>query len=79
MRYFLTWILDSVWLVRYVFNIIFLLGLGIRLLSIDPHFMPAVHRRSSDLTMAACREQAPELTAAGSLRAVKAILEGNDS
>ncbi|WP_319522588.1 phosphoenolpyruvate--protein phosphotransferase [uncultured Desulfosarcina sp.] len=52
----------------------FLLGIGIRRLSIDPQFMPAVHRRISGLTMDACREQARELTAAGSLRAVKAIL-----
>jgi phosphotransferase system, enzyme I, PtsP len=53
----------------------FLLGIGIRRLSIDPQFMPAVHRRISGLTIDDCREQARELTAAGSLRAVKAILE----
>jgi len=52
----------------------FLLGIGIRKLSIDPQFMPAVHRRISGLTINACREQARELTAAGSLRAVKEVL-----
>ena len=52
----------------------FLLGIGIRRLSIDPQFMPAVHRRIAGLAIDECRAHAQELTAAGSIEAVQRIL-----
>jgi phosphotransferase system, enzyme I, PtsP len=52
----------------------FLLGIGIRRLSIDPQFMPAVHQRIAGLSMNACRAHAQELLAAGSIDAVNRVL-----
>ncbi|MCB2149448.1 MAG: phosphoenolpyruvate--protein phosphotransferase [Deltaproteobacteria bacterium] len=52
----------------------FLLGIGIRRLSIDPQFMPAVHQRILDLAIDACREHAQALLAAGSIDAVHNVL-----
>jgi phosphotransferase system enzyme I (PtsP) len=52
----------------------YLLGIGIRRLSIDPQFMPAVHRRIAGLAIDDCRAQAQELMAAGSIEAVQRIL-----
>jgi len=57
----------------------FLLGIGIRRLSLDPQFMPAVYRRIADLSMAVCRERAAALTAAGSIAAVQKLLQGTPS
>ncbi len=52
----------------------FLLGIGIRRLSIDPQFMPAVNGRIKSLTIEHCRENARRLLAAGSIRAVRQLL-----
>jgi phosphotransferase system enzyme I (PtsP) len=52
----------------------FLLGIGIRRLSLDPQFMPAVHQRIAGLAIDACRDHARELMAAGSIDAVQRIL-----
>jgi phosphotransferase system, enzyme I, PtsP len=52
----------------------FLLGIGIRRLSIDPQFMPAVHQRILDLAIGDCREHAQALLAAGSIDAVHTVL-----
>lgn len=52
----------------------FLLGIGVRRLSIDPQFMPAVQRCIAGLDIDFCREHARALTAAGSLEAVGKIL-----
>ena len=52
----------------------FLLGIGIRRLSIDPQFMPATYRRIAGLNIDACREQARLLTAAGHIDSVRKIL-----
>lgn len=53
----------------------FLLGIGIRQFSIDPQFMPAVHRRIAGLQLEHCQDCARELLAAGSVDAVHKILE----
>lgn len=52
----------------------FLLGIGLRRMSIDPQYMPAVHQRIAGLTIDECRRHARELMAAGSIEAVQAIL-----
>jgi phosphotransferase system enzyme I (PtsP) len=52
----------------------FLLGIGIRRLSLDPQFMPAVHQRIGDLTIGPCRDHARALMAAGSIAGVRKIL-----
>jgi phosphotransferase system enzyme I (PtsP) len=52
----------------------FLLGIGIRRLSLDPQFMPAVHRTISGISLAECQERARKMTAAGSIQAVRTIL-----
>ena len=52
----------------------FLLGIGIRRLSIDPQFMPAVHQRIAGLSIDRCRDHARALTAAGSIGGVQQIL-----
>jgi phosphotransferase system, enzyme I, PtsP len=52
----------------------FLLGIGIRRLSLDPQYMPAVHQRIEGLTIDTCRAHARELMAAGSIDAVRQIL-----
>ena len=52
----------------------FLLGIGIRRLSLDPQFMPAVHRRIADLSIDACRKHAEALIDAGSIAAVRKLL-----
>lgn len=52
----------------------FLLGIGIRRLSIDPQFMPAVQRRISHLEIDACKDHSRRLLAAGSIDAVRKIL-----
>jgi phosphotransferase system enzyme I (PtsP) len=52
----------------------FLLGIGVRRLSIDPQFMPAISQRISALRMDACREHARELLAAGSIEAVRNVI-----
>jgi phosphotransferase system enzyme I (PtsP) len=57
----------------------YLLGIGIRRLSIDPQFMPAVHQRIAGLSIDDCRAQARALTAAGSIDAVQRILGRKDS
>jgi phosphotransferase system enzyme I (PtsP) len=53
----------------------FLLGIGIRRLSIDPQFMPAVHQRIAGLSIDRCRDHARSLTTAGSIGGVQKILE----
>ena len=55
----------------------FLLGIGIRALSIDPQFMPAVHRRITGLDLGHCRRQAEALLAADSVAAVHRLLAAN--
>ncbi len=52
----------------------FLLGIGLRRLSLDPQFMPQVHDRIAKLELAACREHARRLLAAASIVEVKRIL-----
>ena len=52
----------------------FLLGIGIRRLSIDPQFMPAVHQRIAGLTIGPCRDHARTLLSAGSIAAVQHAL-----
>ncbi|BBO90002.1 phosphoenolpyruvate--protein phosphotransferase [Desulfosarcina ovata] len=52
----------------------FLLGIGMRRLSIDPQFMPAVRTCITGLTIDACQAYAGELLAAGSVSAVREIL-----
>ena len=52
----------------------FLLGIGLRRLSIDPQFMPAVHRRIASLAIEPCREHARALLSAGSIDAVHKVL-----
>ena len=54
----------------------FLLGIGIRRLSIDPQFMPAVHQRIAGLEIDPCRDHARALMAAGSIEGVRKILAG---
>lgn len=53
----------------------FLLGIGIRRLSIDPQFMPGVHRCIADLTIGSCRDYARELLTTGSIAAVRKIMD----
>ena len=52
----------------------FLLGIGIRRLSIDPQYMPAVCAQITALSIADCEDYAQTLLAAGSLEAVHEIL-----
>ncbi len=52
----------------------FLLGIGIRRLSIDPQFMPAVHQRIAGLDAGLCRDHARALLSQGSIDAVQKIL-----
>jgi phosphotransferase system enzyme I (PtsP) len=52
----------------------FLLGIGLRRLSIDPQFIPMVHRRIAELSVDACREHARALLSAGRIEAVQHIL-----
>ncbi len=52
----------------------FLIGIGIRRLSIDPQFMPGLQRQISGLTIDACRDLADELLCVGSIAAVGEIL-----
>ncbi len=52
----------------------FLLGIGIRRLSIDPQYMSGVHACIAGLDIDFCREHARALTAAGSIEAVGKIL-----
>jgi len=52
----------------------FLLGIGLRRMSLDPQYMPAVHARIAGLTIDACRQHTRELMAAGSIEAVQRIL-----
>ena len=52
----------------------FLLGIGIRRLSIDPQFMPAVHQRITGLTIGPCRDHARTLLSAGSIASVHKAL-----
>jgi phosphotransferase system enzyme I (PtsP) len=56
----------------------FLLGIGLRQLSIDPQFMPAVHERIAGLTIESCQDHARDLIAAGSIAAVRKILANVD-
>ena len=53
----------------------FLVGIGIRRLSIDPQFMPGLHRHIAGLTVDTCRDHARELLTAGSIAAVRKILD----
>ena len=53
----------------------FLLGIGIRRLSTDPQFMPAIHQRIACLDIESCKTFAQALLAAGSIAAVRKILE----
>ncbi len=55
----------------------FLLGIGIRRLSIDPQFMPAVHRRIAGLAIDRCRDHVRKLVASGSIDGVRKILAGS--
>jgi phosphotransferase system enzyme I (PtsP) len=52
----------------------FLLGIGIRRLSIDPQFMPAVHQCIAGLAIDPCRDHARMLLSAGSIDAVQKML-----
>ncbi|WP_372682080.1 phosphoenolpyruvate--protein phosphotransferase [Desulfosarcina sp.] len=52
----------------------FLLGIGIRRLSIDPQFMPLVHQRIAGLDVGRCKDYARALLSAGSIDAVQKIL-----
>ena len=52
----------------------FLLGIGMRRLSIDLQFMPAVHQRIAGLDVGLCRDHARALLSAGSIEAVHKIL-----
>jgi len=54
----------------------FLLGIGIRRLSLDPQFMPGVHQRIAGLEINRCRSHAREMMAAGSIDGVRKILAG---
>jgi phosphotransferase system enzyme I (PtsP) len=53
----------------------FLLGIGLRRLSIDPQFIPMVHRRIAGLTVDACRDHARALLSADRIDAVGKILD----
>ncbi len=52
----------------------FLLGIGLRRLSIDPQFMPAVHQRIAGLDIDRCQAHARELLSAGSIDSVHHVL-----
>ncbi len=52
----------------------FLLGIGIRRLSIDPQFMPAVHRQIAGLSIDPCKDHARALLSAGSIAEVQRAL-----
>jgi len=52
----------------------FLLGIGMRRLSIDPQFMPAVHQHIGCLDIGPCRDHARALLAARSIAEVHNIL-----
>ena len=52
----------------------FLLGIGIRKLSLDPQFMPVVHRRIARLSVDACSQYAEALAAAASIADVRKVL-----
>ena len=49
----------------------FLLGIGIRRLSIDPQFMPAVHERIANLTINRCVAFAQDLLASDTIKTVR--------
>jgi phosphotransferase system enzyme I (PtsP) len=53
----------------------FLIGMGIRRLSIDPQFMPSLHRQIAGLRVDTCRDHARELLSVGSIAAVRKILQ----
>ena len=53
----------------------FLLGIGIRRLSIDPQFMPATHRFISGLDIDNCIRHAQQMLSAGSIKAVGTIMD----
>ncbi len=52
----------------------FLIGIGIRRLSVNPHFMPGLCRQIADLDAAVCQKKARELIAAGTIARVNALL-----
>lgn len=52
----------------------FLIGIGMRRLSIDPQFMPAVHRRIAGLNIDRCQDHARALLSAGSIDSVHHVL-----
>jgi phosphotransferase system, enzyme I, PtsP len=53
----------------------FLIGIGIRRLSVDPQFMPGLHQHITGLAADTCRTYARDLLAAGSIADVHKILE----
>ncbi|BBO70067.1 phosphoenolpyruvate--protein phosphotransferase [Desulfosarcina alkanivorans] len=54
----------------------FLLGIGIRRLSLDPQFMPGVNQCIAGLEINRCRNHALEMMAAGSIAGVQKCLAG---
>jgi phosphotransferase system enzyme I (PtsP) len=53
----------------------FLIGIGIRRLSLDPQYIPAVHHHISELDLGYCEGRAKKILAAGNIAAVQDILE----
>jgi phosphotransferase system enzyme I (PtsP) len=53
----------------------FLLGIGIRQLSVDPQFMPDVYGHIARLDMDACREHARQVVATGTIAGVRRCLD----
>ncbi|WP_419659209.1 PtsI4: phosphoenolpyruvate-protein phosphotransferase [Desulfosarcina variabilis str. Montpellier] len=53
----------------------FLIGIGIHRLSVDPQFMPGLHKLIAGLSVDHCREHSRKLLGAGSIAAVRKILE----
>jgi phosphotransferase system enzyme I (PtsP) len=53
----------------------FLLGIGIRQLSVDPQFMPDVHGQIARLDLDACRDHARQVVAAGTIAGARQYLK----
>jgi phosphotransferase system enzyme I (PtsP) len=53
----------------------FLLGIGLRQLSIDPQFMPDVYRQIAGLSLKVCRVYANKVLTSGSIEGVRGILK----
>jgi len=53
----------------------FLIGIGVRIFSVDPQFLPYVQERIGNLTLTDAEEQAKKLLSEGTLKGIREILQ----